>query len=502
MSTSSTKGSYIPFNQMVKAGCFAPMTQEQREAELRNRSIIRGLLTTFMGCQKQRIQTGNRVIAQFYKTIGVAPSSSPTDAEDTAAIDSACDTLVNEYKLITNVVAAVLKTRTIQLGDVLLGMQERTKEKVDDIIAILNNDDNLRNLAPKSGGGKAFDDLVNQVKEASNGQLISKIHSKEDLMLVESYYNCDKNEKRVLKHLEEVVQSHPLHAAFFSKIVGCGVTTEAYCLGYLDPYSARHRSSFIRYCGLDPVQDRDEEGNPLFVKGKFNPEYKRFEKIDNGAVVRQKYRYFLPDGVEYTGTHKFVVNDQNEVECRGAHDELLSYVPVMRKTDDGEVEVYEEVDTGAEYVGPVGYKEHGRRKGDAYYVQYEDANGNMAWKKSLGYNPVLRSKLLAVFVPNFIKSGKRKEVAPDGSICTVAKSEYVDVYVNYKNSKAAAVAAEQMKAAHVEKMARRQVARIFLENLWVAWRMMLGLEVTPSYGEAHLGIRPHGSDPSVEALGM
>ena len=78
----------------------------------------------------------------------------------------------------------------------------------------------------------------------------------------------------------------------------------------------------------------------------------------------------------------------------------------------------------------------------------------------------------------------------------------MDVYVNYKNSKAAAVAAEQMKAAHVEKMARRQVARIFLENLWVAWRMMLGLEVTPSYGEAHLGIRPHGSDPSVEALGM
>lgn len=50
---------------------------------------------------------------------------------------------------------------------------------------------------------------------------------------------------------------------------------------------------------------------------------------------------------------------------------------------------------------------------------------------------------------------------------------------------------------HRKNMAIRYMVKVFLKDLWVAWRTLEGLPVTPDYAEAKLGLK-HGGGESNE----
>ena len=112
--------------------------------------------------------------------------------------------------------------------------------------------------------------------------------------------------------------------------------------------------------------------------------------------------------------------------------------------------------------------------------EYVDKDGNTKTRKSIGYNDFLHTKLLGVLGDSFIKSGgKYRQVYDDKKNYFVCRGDMLrkDGSVNQIRCHRAAI---------------RQAVKIFLLDMWVAWRSYEGYTLTPTYAEAHLGLAPHG----------
>ena len=146
--------------------------------------------------------------------------------------------------------------------------------------------------------------------------------------------------------------------------------------------------------------------------------------------------------------------------------------------EDGvEVPVYEDVETGEEYVGEVVVSEHGRRKGDTEMYEYVDKNGQKALKRGITYNPVLKSKLMGVLT---------------GCLLKAKDPVYSKIYYDYKARLDKSRAHKDLSDGRKHMMAQRYMVKQFLRNLWTTWRDLEGLPVDEPYEVAKLGNKPHG----------
>jgi len=126
--------------------------------------------------------------------------------------------------------------------------------------------------------------------------------------------------------------------------------------------------------------------------------------------------------------------------------------------------------------------------------------------KKLGTNEFLKMMVLGRFVPTIIKLGAKG-----------IRSKYYDLYLKMREEyrakysialkdfrlcprwkeceellkKKAERLGRKMKEppclAHIDAMAKRYVGKEFVKDLWVNWRKIEGLHVTPTYAEAKLG---------------
>ena len=104
---------------------------------------------------------------------------------------------------------------------------------------------------------------------------------------------------------------------------------------------------------------------------------------------------------------------------------------------------------------------------------YLDADGKEQTKKSITFNPFLKTKLIGVLGSSFIKTG----------------GYYRTVYDNYKERLAHMPAHEEKSKGHRHNMAVRYMVKRFLVDLYVAWRNLEGLPVASEYSEGKLGIK-------------
>jgi hypothetical protein len=132
-------------------------------------------------------------------------------------------------------------------------------------------------------------------------------------------------------------------------------------------------------------------------------------------------------------------------------------------------------------VGPDGLG-RSRRREHLVKRQYKNAKGEDAERDSITYNPWLKTKLMGVLAPSFLKS----------------KSPYADHYKNYRHrieSDPARTIKDKpgfSKENEWSKMRRHEAAmryaiKMFLIDLYKAWRALEGLEVHPPYSEAKQG---------------
>ena len=308
---------------------------------------IRCLISGIYDLQKLRISAGNRLVQSFYIQKGNTPVTSDKGSEEERKdaekkVKKTISIIKNEYKRLTDGVANGLSIK-----------KQLNSQKPDD-------------------------------KDA-----MQFIQNDMDYKLVKGYMLLLESEEESIKVLDKHVKAHPLYDAFFKDIKGCGSLMWGVCLAYLDPYKARHMSSFYKYCGLDTVQDEDKDGNKLFrtcING--NP---------TATKVRQKMIYLTEGGDNYDG--KVTVTDEITPEGEPVYRAedgsplIRVFVTKMATNSEGavsEMPVYEDIETGEEYVGEVVVSEHGRRKGDNEIYEYIDKNGEKANKRGLTSNPVVK----------------------------------------------------------------------------------------------------------------
>lgn len=381
-----------------------------------NKEQIRCLISNVYDLQKLRISAGNRITTSFYISLGIKPS----EKLDSAGEDNKkfIDKLKAEYKKITDGVVA-------------------EKMTVNKSIKTLNK---------------------------SEETALSYIRNDVDYNLVDSYMKLVESEEAAIKVLEKHVKAHPMWEAFFEPIKGCGTLMSAVCLAYLDPYKARHVSCFYRYCGLDTVQDEDKEGNKLFVTqdGTFRK-------------VRQKIGYtYQADGENYFGK----VIKTGEYDAEGNEiittntGEYLDSQFIMK----GDSFVYEDIESGDEYIGEVAVSEHGRRMSDTEMFEYVKADGTKGMKRGLTYNPVVKTKLMGVL---------------SGCLLKAKDPTYSTIYYDYRSRLDNSAQHKGKSDAQKNRMALRYMIKQFLRNLWTTWRNLEGLPVDNPYEVEKLGNKPH-----------
>lgn len=384
---------------------------------------IRCLIANVYDLQKLRISAGNRLVQSFYLQLGVAPSTSPDDVDKEEK--KMIDRLKAEYKRITDAVA------------------ENNKSIKSNIKALRESDE--------------------------EGKRLTLIRNDQDFKLVESYTYLLKAEEESTKSLDKYVKQHKLWDAFFADIKGCGTLMSAVCIAYLDPYVAKYPSSFFRYCGMDTVQDEDKDGNKLYLE--------KVEGVVTSVKVREAYGYYSSEG-QYFGKVQMTDNlsDEGNILFKGEDGGLYEQRQLTKVVDGQEMLIYEEVESGSEYVGDVIVSQHGRKMGDTEMVEYIDADGNRKLKRSITYNPFVKTKLMGVLTGCLIKA---------------KDPVYSKIYYDYKARLDNSPRYEGYTPAHKNMMAQRYMIKQFLRNLHTEWRHLEGLPIYEPYEVEKLGNKPH-----------
>lgn len=384
---------------------------------------IRCLIANVYDLQKLRISAGNRLVQSFYLQLGVAPSTSPDDVDKEEK--KMIDRLKAEYKRITDAVA------------------ENNKSIKSNIKALRESDE--------------------------EGKRLTLIRNDQDFKLVESYTYLLKAEEESTKSLDKYVKQHKLWDAFFADIKGCGTLMSAVCIAYLDPYVAKYPSSFFRYCGMDTIQDEDKDGNKLYLE--------KVEGVVTGVKVREAYGYYNSEG-QYFGKVQMTDNlsDEGNILFKGEDGGLYEQRQLTKVVDGQEMLIYEEVESGKEYVGDVVVSQHGRKMGDTEMVEYVDADGNRKLKRSITYNPFVKTKLMGVLTGCLIKA---------------KDPVYSKIYYDYKARLDNSPRYEGYTPAHKNMMAQRYMIKQFLRNLHTEWRHLEGLPIYEPYEVEKLGNKPH-----------
>jgi hypothetical protein len=106
--------------------------------------------------------------------------------------------------------------------------------------------------------------------------------------------------------------------------------------------------------------------------------------------------------------------------------------------------------------------------------QYIDKEGEEAMRKSITFNPWLKTKMTGVLAGSFLKA---------------TPNPYRDIYNGYKNRLESNPAHMTKSKGHRHNMAMRYMIKIFMIHLHMAWRTIEGLPVSVPYAEAKLGLK-------------
>jgi hypothetical protein len=113
-----------------------------------------------------------------------------------------------------------------------------------------------------------------------------------------------------------------------------------------------------------------------------------------------------------------------------------------------------------------------RRKEHLIDTEYTTKEGEISTKKSITFNPFLKTKLVGVLGSSFLKCG----------------GTYREIYDNYKHRLEHMPAHAEKTKAHRHNMAVRYAVKRFLVDLHYNWRAIEGLPVSDEYSVAKLGI--------------
>lgn len=142
-------------------------------------------------------------------------------------------------------------------------------------------------------------------------------------------------------------------------------------------------------------------------------------------------------------------------------------------------------------VGPDG---RGRSRRQEHLVDrtYTDRNGDEKTRKGVTYNPFLKTKLAGVLSGSFLRANSPWRKSYDDykhRISTDPARTKATVVEWKKRHRAGEEVAHLWTPKRIDNAAKRYMVKMFLADLWLAWRKLEGLPLGASYHEAVLSHR-------------
>jgi hypothetical protein len=109
-------------------------------------------------------------------------------------------------------------------------------------------------------------------------------------------------------------------------------------------------------------------------------------------------------------------------------------------------------------------------------VKFTNKKGEVATRKSITFNPELKTKLTGVLGTCFMRSGSYY---------------YTDVYMGYKLRLQNMSEHKTKTKGHIHAMANRYMVKQFIQDLFIAWKFIIGHVPSKPYHEDVLGMEPH-----------
>lgn len=363
-----------------------------------------------------------------------------------------------------------------KLGLMSEGLNEAQLEKQEKKVLKQLRDDYKRIT---DGIIKEGDDAASKIPTARKFKGTELIDSYAELVLVDQYMQILSSEERMFRSLTTVLKDNPVYMEFLQHVDGVGPAMAAVLLSEIDLSRANYPSSLWKLAGLDTV-----------TVGKY-VDANGVEGTIPGWQIEEFHALNGPDAIMM------------------AHDRY-----------------------------PVTLVNVGRSKQEHCLVwkDYKAADGTIKKKKSITFNPFLKTKLVGVLAGSFLKVGtstvngkkvgkaNRLEMAknigfkedPDSGLIldlqvvdflrergyevVIEPSPYARMYYDYKNRLQNSPAHKDKTDLHRHRMSLRYVAKMFLNEFYAEGRKILGLPVVPTYAEAKLGLTHGVVDDAKEAF--
>jgi hypothetical protein len=146
---------------------------------------------------------------------------------------------------------------------------------------------------------------------------------------------------------------------------------------------------------------------------------------------------------------------------------ILSKIDISKSKYPSSLWKYCGVDVAADGAG------RSRKKDHLVMREYVNKAGEPDIKEGITFNPFVKTKLLGVLGPAFLKAKSPK---------------YAPIYYEYKHRLESHPKYKDEKPGHRHNMAIRYMVKMFLIDLHIAWRTIEGLPVSKPYHEAKLGM--------------
>ena len=422
--------------------------------------VIRNALQGVYDVQKLRIASGQRNLAQFLAKLDLPPTPPPLPETATKEEKANRRKLIKEREEKINAFLEKRGIQAIESDDDYTEVEDKKKDhkKPTDFLKVI-----LKEY-------KGITDWVTMenasIKRAlEQDQLKSIISNQSEMEILAAYEKLKESEELLVKPVKRAVEEHPVWKNFLSDVRGVGPLMAGVLLSEFDIQDTRTEVSKdfalpSDYDGLNYVEAKTEE---------------------DGTV---KYYLIKPRTVSsfwaYAGLDTTVVYVLDE-EGNPILDE--NGVPLTRREGTG------------------------RKKEHLIKVTYINKKGEEKVRDSLTYNAFLKTKLLGVLGPGFLKAVE-PEKDEDGEFIRNEEGKkiskpnyYAQIYFDYKNRLNNNPEHDGKTNGHKHNMAIRYMVKYFVQDFFIAWRLVEDLSIQKPYHEAKLGMKPHSkTSPALISL--
>lgn len=315
-------------------------------------------------------------------------------------------------------------------------------------------------------GEEAVYSKIPTEKQFKGGEIIS---SYAELVLVESYMNILKDEETGFKRLEKLLLTVPIYTEFLRNVEGLGVQMAGVIISEIDIHAAEYPSSIHKYCGLDVIKVgvyTDEAGKEHRIPAWQVSEYYEREDADPNQpmIMFGKYKVNLVEEGRSRKEHALVNRTYIKKDGEEATRRSITFNPFLKTKMIGVL--------GGSLLKVGTYEVDGKKMG-------ADRRHELA--VSLGFKVDKESDLdKGDQVTGFLLSR--------GYEVVIERAKYGKIYDDYKNRLEQNPIHQDKTPLHRHNMAIRYMVKMFIIDLYNAWRPLEGLPVAAPYHEAKLGL--------------